>query len=113
MHYVQLGGAGPTRLKLMTPDNPLLDPPEKVKVKVAAEQLWNAIVPVPTATVFWPGGVCVSNSPPVVWKIVTGMDRIPGVKVPWAVYQRCPAAPAAAPFGKYVYQPKRTLPKLD
>jgi hypothetical protein len=27
---------------------------------------------------------------------------MPGVKLPCAVYQRCPAAPAAAPFGIYV-----------
>ena len=28
-------------------------------MKVAAVQLWKAIIPVPTGTVFWPGGVLV------------------------------------------------------
>src|SRR5450631_1727688 len=34
--------------------------------------------------------------------IVTGIERMPGVKLPCVVYQRYPAAPAAAPFGIYV-----------
>ena len=52
-----------------------------------------------------------SNTPPVVSKICTGIERDPGanVAVGCAVYQRCPAAPAPAPLGAYVYQAANTV----
>src|SRR5271169_949342 len=43
--------------------------------------------------------------------MVTGIERIPAVKVACAVYQRCPAAPAIAPIGSYVYQAANSAPE--
>lgn len=60
-------GTGPTRFSAMVPDEPLLVPPVKVKLNVAAEQLGKASVPVPTATVCGPGTAAWSKTPPVVW----------------------------------------------
>ena len=34
---------------------------------------------------------------------------MPGVNVPWAVYQRWPAAPALAPVGAYVYHAMKSV----
>src|SRR6266478_1337404 len=44
--------------------------------------------------------------------MVTGIERWPGVKAPCAVYQRCPAAPAPAPIGAYVYQAEKNVPEF-
>jgi hypothetical protein len=42
-------------------------------------------------------------------------DRDPGIKTALLlpVYHRCPAAPALAPTGAYVYQAKKSRPKSD
>ena len=54
------------------------------------------MVPVPTAALTGEGAEA-SNAPPVVSANCTFTDRAPGVKLPSAVYQRCPATPALAP----------------
>ena len=59
------GGTGPMRVNPIEPDAPLLEPPVKLKVSLALEQLWNTSVALPTAT------LCAvaadeSKTPPVV-----------------------------------------------
>src|SRR5206468_1010802 len=65
-HIVHPGGIGPTRVNAIVPVAPALLPPVKVNVSVAAEQLWNASVALPTATLCGSGTVGASNNPPVV-----------------------------------------------
>ena len=93
----------------IAPDLPALPPPVKLYAIDAAVQLANVTVPVPTAVVVG-FGAPVSNTPPVVSYSVTGIDRIPVVNAACAVYHRCPAAPAAAPFAAYVYQVTNSAP---
>jgi hypothetical protein len=50
----------------MVPLAPALLPPVKLKVSVAAVQLWNASVAAPTTTLFGGGVLGASNNPPVV-----------------------------------------------
>ena len=59
-HVVHPGGAGPGRTSAMLPLAPAWLPPVKLKLSVAAAQLWKASVAVPTATVF--GGGVVGTS---------------------------------------------------
>jgi hypothetical protein len=92
----------------MEPDAPLLEPPVKLKFSVAVEQLRNASVALPTATVLGVAAV-ESKAPPVVWYSVKAIVRMPGEKLPWPVYQRCPASPALEPAGAYVYHPRNNV----
>ncbi len=76
------------RERLIVPDAPLLLPAVKLKVNVALVQLWNASVPLPTATVFGAGLLGALNTPPVVSYICSGIDRVPAANVACPVYQR-------------------------
>src|SRR6266545_3862894 len=87
----------------------MLLPPVKLKLSFAMQPS-KVKVPAPATTVFGEA-VPSSNKPPVVSKSCTGIEVDPAAKLPIPVYQRCPAAPAPAPFGAYVIQAKKSTPE--
>ena len=107
------GGTGPTRSKVMVPDEPLLLPAREV---VAERRGRTALEGHRAASHLHrcsgqEASLCRTSRR---WfrRSAPESSANPGVKAPCAVYHRCPAAPALAPFGMYVNHDKKNAPEF-